>query len=164
MEVPPPHEKHGWLKKFVGAWRSECKMCMGEGMPEVTLAGEENVRAIGEYFIVGEGTGDIPGTDQKATMILTIGYDPTRDRFPGTWIGSMMAYHWVYDGELDASGKVLTLHAKGPRCDGEGTPGEMLNYRDIHTFVDDNHRILTGNVQGPDGQWTQMMEVHYYRK
>jgi Protein of unknown function (DUF1579) len=31
-----------------------------------------------------------------------------KKRFVGTWIGSMMTYMWVYDGELDRSERVLT--------------------------------------------------------
>jgi hypothetical protein len=31
----------------------------------------------------------------------------------GMWIGLMMTYLWVYDGELDADERVLTLSAKG---------------------------------------------------
>jgi hypothetical protein len=29
------------------------------------------------------------------------------------WIGLMMTYLWVYDGELDADERVLTLNAEG---------------------------------------------------
>ena len=58
-------------------------------------------------------------------MIMTLGYDPQKKRFVGTWIGSMMTYLWVYDGELDASGKVLTLNAEGPNMQVAGANGEV---------------------------------------
>jgi len=41
--------------------------------------------------------------------MMTLGYDPQKKRYLGTWIGSMMSHLWVYEVELDASGSVLTL-------------------------------------------------------
>ncbi len=55
----------------------------------------------------------MPGGD-PATMLMSLGYDPAKKRFVGTWIGSMMTNLWVYDGELDPTGKILTLNAEGP--------------------------------------------------
>jgi hypothetical protein len=49
-----------------------------------------------------------------ATTMMTLGYDPHRKRYVGTWIGSMMTHLWVYGCELDASERVLTLNAEGP--------------------------------------------------
>ena len=51
-------------------------------------------------------------------------YDPQKQRFVGTWIGSMMTYLWVYEGTLDATEKVLTLNAEGPSM---GTEGKLAN-------------------------------------
>jgi uncharacterized protein DUF1579 len=47
---------------------------------------------------------------------MTLGYDPEKKQYVGTWVGSMMSYLWVYDGSLDAEEKVLTLNAEGPSC------------------------------------------------
>jgi hypothetical protein len=45
---------------------------------------------------------------------MSIGWDPERGRFIGTFPSSMMAYLWLYDGVLEADGRVLTLSAEGP--------------------------------------------------
>ena len=45
---------------------------------------------------------------------MTLGYDPVQKRFVGTFIGSMMTHMWIYNGTLDAAGKVLTLDTEGP--------------------------------------------------
>src|SRR3712207_8501500 len=55
-----------------------------------------------------EGQGDMPGGG-VGTTLMTLGYDPQTQRYVGTWGGSMMNYLWVYDGELDVDGRVLTL-------------------------------------------------------
>jgi hypothetical protein len=94
-----------------------------------------------------------------ATTILTLGYDPDKRRFAGTWIGSMMTYLWVYDGELDSAGRVLTLN-----CEGPGMEGGTAKYRDVHEIVDDGHRVMTSHLQQADGSWVQFMTAHYRRK
>src|SRR5690606_862870 len=96
-------------------------------------------------------------------MQLTLGYDPQKKRFVGTWIGSMMNYLWVYEGDLDASGKVLTLNATGPVMMGPAT-GTMAKYQDVITIVGPDERTLTGRQQQPDGTWLQFMQATYKRK
>jgi hypothetical protein len=73
----------------------------------------------------------------------------------------MMTYLWIYDGQLDASGNVLTLDAEGPTFTGDG---KMAKYKDIITLVSDDHRTLTSKMLGDDGTWQQFMEAHYRRK
>jgi hypothetical protein len=96
-----------------------------------------------------------------ATTLMTLGYDPQKQRYVGTWIGSMMTYLWVYDGEMDAAGKVLTLNAKGPSMAGDGTTGQ---YRDVIEMRSGDHRVLTSHVLAEDGTWQQFMTAHYRRK
>ena len=67
-----------------------------------------------------------------ATTLMTLGYDPEKKRFVGTWIGSMMTHLWIYDGALDAAGKVLTLDAEGPSFAGDGTHGEVPGHHRVH--------------------------------
>ena len=94
-------------------------------------------------------------------MLMTLGFDPAKGTFVGTWIGSMMTHLWVYaEGRLDAGGRVLTLESEGPSMTGEG----LARYRDVVEVVDDDHRTLTGNVLGEDGAWQPMMTVRYRRQ
>jgi hypothetical protein len=154
-----PQPEHRWLQKFVGEWTSEMECSMGPDQPTMKGKGSEVARSIGDLWIVAEGKGEMPGGGD-ATMLLTLGYDPTTKRYPGTWIGSMGAYLWVYDGELDASKRILTLNAEGPSW---ADPTAKAKYRDIHEFVSDIHRILTSHMLGDDGKWTHFMTAHYYR-
>lgn len=153
-------EQHRWLMQLVGDWAyvSECDGGPGNGTIKTT--GTESVRAIGELWVVGDGQGEMPGGGQ-ATMQITLGYDPARGRFVGSWVGSMMTHFWTYDGFLDETGTVLTLEAEGPSFAGDGG---VSTYRDIVTVKGPDHRILTGNVRNPDGSWTTFMTSHYRRK
>jgi len=40
----------------------------------------------------------------------------------------------------------------------------MAKYQDIIEFVDDDHRILSSQVLGTDGQRQPFMKAHYRRK
>ena len=67
---------------------------------------------IGGFFLVAENTGTI--MDMPFTGILTLGYDPKKQQYVGTWVDSFQGYLWTYTGEVDAAGKTLTLHTEGP--------------------------------------------------
>jgi hypothetical protein len=102
----------------------------------------------------------MPGSDEPTTTILTLGFDPARGRFTGTWIGSMMTHQWLYDGELDAAADRLTLTSDGPSMT---EPGKTARYRDVIEFQGNDQRTLTGSMQQPDGTWQAFMTVIYRR-
>ncbi len=101
----------------------------------------------------------MPDGEPGATQI-SLGYDPLTKRFVGNWIGSMMTHMWIYNGQLDASGNILTLDSEGPSF---GDPKKMAKYQDIIEVVDNDHRILKSQYLGDDGKWTQFMTAHYRR-
>jgi hypothetical protein len=155
-----PRTEHQWLQKFVGEWTCEAEMKMKPDEPPVTSKATEVARSLGGLWILAEGQGEMPGGG-SATTLMTLGYDPDRNRFVGTWVGSMMTYMWVYDGALDAAGTTLTLDTKGPSMAGDG---KMSSYQDVIEFKSDDHRILSSQVLGDDGQWHRFMTAHYRRK
>jgi hypothetical protein len=155
-----PQKEHQWLQKFVGDWTYEVESKAGPGQDEPTkTVGTESVRSLGGLWVVGEGRGEMPGGG-PATMIITLGYDPQKKRFVGTWVGSMMTHMWIYDGELDATGKVLTLNCEGPSFSGDGTTSK---YQDIFEVKSDDHRVLKARVF-QNGTWHEFMTAHYRRK
>jgi hypothetical protein len=158
MKVEPQKE-HQWLQQLVGDWTYEHEAKMGPDQPTLKASGTESVRSLGGVWFVAEGHGEMP-CGGEATMIMTLGYDPQRRRFVGTWIGSMMTYLWVYDGELDPSGKVLTLEAEGPSMVAEG---KTAKYRDVIEVKSPDHRVMTSHMLGEDGEWRQFMTAHYRR-
>ena len=159
MENAQPQNEHRWLHKLVGNWTSEAEMPTGAQSSEKSR-GSETVRTLGDLWVLCEGTGEMPGGG-TAKMLMTLGYDPTRQRFVGTWVGSMMTHMWVYEGTLDGTGKLLTLDTDGPNF---GAEGKMSKYKDVIEFVSDDHRTLTSHMQGDNGTWTQFMTAHYRRK
>jgi hypothetical protein len=154
-----PQKEHGWLQRMVGEWTSEATCSMGPDQPPSTMQGKETVRTLGGLWVLAEGQGEMPDGG-PANTLMTLGYDPQKKRFVGTFIGSMMTHLWPYDGALDAAERVLTLDSEGPDFTGE----KMAKYQDIIEFKSDDHRVMTSRVLGDDGAWHQFMEAHYRRK
>jgi hypothetical protein len=158
-------KEHRWLHKLVGEWTSESECQTAPDQPTQTLRGTESVRTIGDIWVQCEGSGEMPGGG-KATMVMTLGYDSHKQRFVGTWIGSMMNHLWIYDGSLDSNEKVLSLESDGPAFSDDGKPieGKFARYRDAIEFKSDEHRVLTSCVRGEDGKWSEpFVTVHYRR-
>lgn len=156
-EITP---QHAWLQRLVGEWRTEMAEMDGAAQPAGTMPGTETVRALGDAWVIGEGRAQM-GDGAPSQMLITLGYDPAQQTFVGTWIGSMMNHLWHYTrGTLDDGGRVLTLEADGPRFDGQAG---LAHYRDVIEIVDDDTRLLHGNLQGDDGRWTRFMTARYRR-
>src|SRR4051812_28817673 len=97
------HKEHEWLDKFVGEWSYESDCMMGPDQPSVKSTGMERVRSLAGAWVICEGQNEMPESGTANTM-MTLGYDPAKKKFVGTFVVSMMTYLWVYEGELDAEG------------------------------------------------------------
>ena len=159
MKVEPTKE-HEWLQKLLGEWTWEHEAAMGPDQPVQKFVGTESVRSLGPAWVLCESQSTMPD-GSPAQTIMTLGFDPPKKKFVGTFIGSMMTYLWVYEGELDPSGKKLILSAEGPAWTVEG---KTAKYHDIIEFIDDDYRTLTSRQLGDDGQWREFMQAHYRRK
>jgi Protein of unknown function (DUF1579) len=135
MMKTEPQKEHQWLQQLVGEWTYEAEATMAPGQPPSKFEGSESVRSLGGLWMLAEGQGEMPGSGAAET-VLTLGYDPQKPRYVGTWIGSMMTHLWVYDGALDAAGRMLTLNAEGPHIAAEGT---MATYKDVNEFTRDDY-------------------------
>lgn len=147
-------KEHQWLMRLVGEWDVESPS-PGPGS-EAVLKGVEIVRPLGDLWVMGEGSTEMPG-GEMARSVITLGYDPALGRVCGTWIGSMMTHLWVYDGAIDAD--TVVLETSGPRFDGEGG---IARYRDIISFAGDDARTLLSRVEDGDG-WRNLFTVRYRR-
>ena len=149
-----PQQEHRWLERLVGDWALAMTGSCGPEEPEAQFTGADHVRSLGGMWVVCEGTmGD-------AHTLMTLGYDPARQCYVGSFLGTMMAHLWVYEGRLDASGQALELFADGPDF---RTPGTVAKYRDTIAFQGDDLRTLSSHVLGDDGEWHHFMTATYRR-
>lgn len=154
-----PQPQHQWLEKLVGTWAVESECIMGPDQPPSVSQGEVTARSLGGLWIILEGFQDAPDGDTFSS-IMSLGFDPSRERYIGTFLASMMTHLWHYFGTLDPSGRKLVLDTEGPKFDGSG----LGKYQDIVELVDDEHWILSSQIQGDDGAWIPFMTAHHRRK
>ena len=146
-----PLEQHAWLERLVGEWTAS-----GEAPAEGGLASAwrstERVRSVGGLWIVDEGTMESGG--QTVTSLMTLGYDPRKSAFIGTWIDTTSTMMWNYVGQLDAEGRVLTLETEGPSFE---DPEKTARFRDQIELIGDDTKRTTSSMLGEDGTWTVYM-------
>jgi hypothetical protein len=159
MKAEPQQRQHQWLQELVGEWLVEGEATLGPDLPPEPMRGAETVRTLGGLWILAEGTSGMPGGG-TATTLMTLGYDAQRNRFVGTFIGSMMTQLWVYDGVLDATGRVLTLETEGPNFTAGGATAKFRDRLELHA---DGHRSLTSYVLSEGEEWVGFMKARYRR-
>jgi hypothetical protein len=161
MEPIHPSKQHLWLGRLIGDWTFSHDAPKTADARLTRIEGTESYRAIGALWVQGEAVAPEHDGSGMSVSITTLGWDPGKGRFVGTWLGSTMPQLWVYDGEIDADGRVLSLYCEGPSMDGTGA---LAPYKDVIEFLDDNRRTLTGHTKNADGHWTSFMTVEYRRR
>lgn len=156
MNFAPVTSEHRWLKQLAGNWASDTQC--GPDPVKDRMAMTDRVESLGEYWILIAQQ----GTSAHGTFSsqITLGYDPAKSKFVGTYVGSMMPMIWHYEGTLDESGKVLTLNSEGPRFDDK--PG-IGKYHDIIEIVNADEWIFRSEIQQDDGTWKEFMRGSHRR-
>jgi Protein of unknown function (DUF1579) len=153
MTPPEPSPGHLWLLRLLGSWRWE-----SEPVPDVPSPpdreGVEEWRAIGQLWVQGESR------SPSGHSLMTLGWDAERGRAVGTWLGSMMPQLWHYDGELEVEVGRLSLYSVGPSWTEEGA---SARYRDVIQWVNEDERLLIGEIEEGAGEWRRFMCTRYRR-
>ena len=156
---PPPGEHHQWLDQLLGTWAVESKMTDGESGPAAECTGTDTVRSLGGRWVICELESELPILGPMSA-VLTLGYNSQTGKYQGTWVDSMQDHMWVYEGTLDAAGKILTLEAEGLNMM-DPTAGNTM-YRDVIEIKSPDHRTLTSSVL-VEGEWVQFVTAEYRR-
>ena len=151
--VPGPQKEHEWLQKFVGEWETTTKGKAGPDQPAMEIKGKISSRQVGRLWVINEMRADL-GTS-RMHGVQTIGYDPKKKKYVGTWVDSMMNFMWKYEGSVDESGNKINLDARGPAS--MAADGKPALYRDSYEFKTPDLIIVTSSVQNEDGEWVAFM-------
>jgi len=158
--IPEPQKEHAWLQDLIGEWTFEGQATMEPGKPPEKFKGAESVRGLGGLWILGEGTSEMPGGCVGSTL-TTLGYDPAKNKYVGTFIASMMTHLFVYEGAMDKTGSTLTLQTQGPHMAAEG---KLAQYKDVIELKGSAHRVLRSYMLDDNGEWHRFMTADYRRK
>ncbi len=156
---PVPQKEHQWLEQFVGEWESESESAAEPGKPAMKCKGTMSSRMLGGFWVVSESQTNMMGT--AVTAIQTIGYDPQKKKYVGTWVDSMMNHMWRYEGSVDSTGKTLTLEAEGPNF---LDAGKTAKFRDSYEFKSKDHIVVTSSMLDENGKWVTFMTGQARRK
>ncbi len=156
---PAPTKEHLWLQQLAGEWETKAEMVMGPGQPAVKSKGTETTRVVGPFWVVGEHKGDVMGA--PFTGLMTVGFDPAKGKYVGTWVCSMCDAMCHYEGTVDAAGKVLTLETTAPS---PADPSKLVKMKDVLEVKDKDHRVMTSVMLGDDGKWVPFMTLTATRK
>jgi hypothetical protein len=120
------------------------------------LNGTESTRSLSGFWTISEFKGDMMGVPSMG--IMTLGYDAKKGKYVGTWVSSMDATMFKYEGAL--AGNTLALETEGP----DPMTGKVVKMRDIIEVKNKDHKVLTSFMQGEGGKWTQFMTMNSKRK
>lgn len=158
-EFPQPQEQHQWLKRFAGEWVTQSEGSMGPDQPPMQCEGTMSSRMLGGFWVINEMQGDVMGAPMAG--LQTIGYDPEKKKYVGTWVDSMTNLLWQYEGTVDESGKKLSLIAEGPNF---MAAGKTTQFEDAYEFKTPDHIIVTSSIMDEDGKWIVFMKGDMRRK
>ncbi|HVR72890.1 MAG TPA: DUF1579 domain-containing protein, partial [Planctomycetota bacterium] len=156
-KMPAPEKEHAWLEQLAGEWEFDAECIMEPGKPPMKSSGTETGRMIGEFWIVSEVKSTF--MDTPMTGILTLGFDPEKKKYVGTWVDSMTSHQWKYEGTVDAAGKVLKLESEGPVA-----PGKLSKFKEVIELKGKDQKVFTSSMLGDDGKWSTFATFHYRRK
>lgn len=158
-ELPKPQQEHQWLAQLAGDWEAEIECQMGPGQPPMKAKATQSSTMLGDRWLVATSEGEMMGEPMKS--VLTIGYDPAKKSYVGTFYCSCGNELWTYVGQVSDDGKKLVLDTEGPNM---MAPGTTSKYQETIEVKDKDHYVFTSSIEGPDGKLIKFMTADYARK
>ncbi len=157
QEMPEPTAEHQWLQQFVGKWESDIEIYMDPDSPPMRAQVTETYRSLGGFWVVGDIVSRTP--EMPFSGLYTIGYDPEKEVYVGTWIESMTSNLTTYEGTVDSDGTILVMETEAP-C--PMRQGRVMPFRETTEFINENHRVSTTEIF-EDGEWIPNVKIESRR-
>ena len=152
QEFPKPGPEHARLAELAGEWDAVMDMGGQKAKCKATYS-----VACNGMWVTSDFEGDLGGIPFKGHGID--GYDATKKKYTGIWVDSMSTSPLIMEGNLDATGKILTMSGTSAGPDGQPqkfrTTTEMSG-KDKMTF-----KMYMGKTAG---QEEHAFTVEYTRK
>lgn len=148
QEPPKPGKEHDHLKRLVGTWDAETEYGKGTMTYKMGLGG---------LWLIGDFEGEFGGMKFQGKGLDT--YDLATKKYRGVWVDSFSTAPRTMEGNLDKSGKVMTMTGEGL-----GPDGMPSKYKSI-TEIKDADTVNFGlYMVDKDGKEQPMVKITYKRK
>jgi len=160
QDMPKPGKEHETIKKqFEGEWSFVAKFKMDPAQEATEMKGTDSAKmGYGGWWLTSEVKGEMFGAPFLGRWTMT--YDTAKKKYLGNWIDSMMPQQVVFEGDLDAAGKVYTLIAD---CVDPMTMKPVKERWVIEIESDDAH-VMKFFAPGPDGKERNTGTITYKKK
>jgi hypothetical protein len=153
-----PGPEHAFLKKDVGTWDATVEMNGPPGTPAMVSKGTETISVgLGGLWQISEFKADMGGAPFEGRG--TVGYDPAKKKYVGSWIDSMTAGLSLVEATYDPAKKTMTGWVEGP-----DPSGKVTKTKEVTEWKDDDTRIFTMLMTAPDGKEYPLMKITYKRR
>ena len=153
--MPIPGPEHAVLKEQEGVWDATVENWIEPGAPPMTSRGiETNAIGMGGFWLVTDFRGDFGGRPFQGHGLM--GYDPTKQKYQGTWVDSMSPGLMTSEGTYDAKTKTLTCVVEGPDMS-----GKISKMKEVSEWKDADTRVFSMYNEGKD---TPSMRITYKRR
>ena len=159
-ELPKPGPEHAILAKDAGTWDAVIEMGGVGGAPPMTSKGVEvGTVGCGGLCLVVEFNAELMPGMPFAGRGLTI-YDGKKKKYVGSWSDSMSGTLQISESTYDPAAKAITGWMEGT----DPASGTTVKTKAVTAYPDDDHRVMTMFVNGPDGKEMQTMKISYTRR
>ncbi len=152
----PPKETEQY-KRDVGEWTCDISFWMAPDSEPQTTKGTESNRMLGDMWLISEFKADFGGTPFEGCGLF--GFDPSTEKYVGSWVDSMSPYVTHMQGTWDAATK--TMNQTGT---GKDPTGNEMKMKSTISYKDDGTRVMTMYYQLPGADdWFKSMEIVYHK-
>ncbi|HEV8254327.1 MAG TPA: DUF1579 domain-containing protein [Vicinamibacteria bacterium] len=156
QQAPKPGPEHELLRKQIGTWDATVEM-MPIGAPPSSSKGIERNRMVGGLWLVTDFESWMAG--QPFHGHGTTGYDPGKRKYVSTWVDTFGTSLYRGESSYDPATRTLTGVMEGP--DDSGQPMRMSVMTE---YKDDDTRVVTMSMPGPDGKEVPSMKATYRKR
>ncbi|MBI3271569.1 MAG: DUF1579 domain-containing protein [Planctomycetes bacterium] len=147
-----------FLKTLEGTWDGVAQVMTAPGRPMVEAKGVKTVEmGCGGKWLIADFKMDMAGSPLHSHNVL--GYDLKKGKYAAVWVDGKALTLDLNEGELDATGKVLTLRYEGP-----GLEGKPTRFTRTLTVQDPNTHLYTLSYLDAAGKEALVVTITFKRR
>ncbi len=150
-----PTKEHARLAATTGVWDAEIIMSSPDGKTAST--GVETVKMVGELWTISSFEYEFMGVPTQGHG--TMGYDPSKGKYVGTWIESTNPHMSTMEGEYDEEKKAVVYQMKS-----NDAGGNEMEFRVITATQDETHRTFELHAKIDEDQFVKVLEMNYTKR